>query len=393
VAGGAYDGEPLDAGGSDEIGVLARAFEIMRERVAAATGALADERDVLDAVLQSAGDGILMVDTGGKPVVANSRWSELLGAEGGLGAAADLVLVARRDATFAVAVRDWLADPARVASEDFEAPPPAAYRRFRCYTAPVRRREGATIGRILVLRDVTRESEAERMRTALISNVSHELRSPLTSIKGYVETLLQGGPWEPDEEREFLEIIASAADKLANLVDNLLDAAKTEAGVLTLEREPVRLERIAEQVVAQRRPLTPRHHLQVEAELGLPIADADPMRVEQVIANLVDNAVKYSPEGGPIIVRVRGGDVLTVSVADRGVGISPEEAERLFERFYRVDSSLARATKGLGLGLSICKGLVEAHGGRIWVESAGPGQGSTFSSTLPRLAGPEPALS
>ena len=241
------------------------------------------------------------------------------------------------------------------------------------------------LGRIFVLRDVTRESEAERMRTALIATVSHELRSPLAAVQGYTDTLLSGS-WDGATEREFLEIIAASAAKLAGLVDNLLDAAKMEAGVLRLEREPVRLERIVEKVVAHRRALTPKHELRAEIAPDLPIADADPVRVEQVITNLVENAIKYSTDGGPITVRVLGGEMLTVSVSDEGVGIAPEHAERLFERFYRVEGALARATKGIGLGLYICKSLVEAHGGRIAVWSE-PGRGSTFSFTLPRLVG------
>jgi two-component system phosphate regulon sensor histidine kinase PhoR len=396
IASGAYDGEPLQVGQVDEIGLLGRAFETMRERVGATTGALRDERDVLDAVLQSAGDGILMVDPSGKIVLANARWTEQLGAGEGIAAANDLTRVGRsgHDASFESAVRGWLADPGRIAVEDFErvAASPGAYRRFRCYTAPVRRREGATIGRILVLRDITREGEAERMRSALISNVSHELRSPLTSIKGYVETLIHGGPWDPGEEREFLDIISSAADKLANLVDNLLDAAKMEAGVLTLEREPVRVERIAHQVVAQKQPLTPRHALRLEAEPGLPIVHADPLRVEQVITNLVENAIKYSPEGGPITVRLEsnaGG--IGVSVTDQGMGVPPGLADRLFERFYRADGEVIRTTKGLGLGLFICRSLVEAHGGQIGVQSRGAGKGSTFWFTLPSSLEPIPA--
>jgi signal transduction histidine kinase len=407
IAGGDYD-EPVRPGGRDEIGTLAAAFETMRERVRAVTGILRHERDVLNAVLESTGDGILMTAPDGTPLVGNRRWTELLGGAG-LEAAADLRRVGGGE-DFAQAVRGWLADPERVAAGDFKRPDP--YGRFRCYTAPVvdlgggndgaRRtaadpnRDGGTaaphagardrplLGRIFVMRDVTRETEAERMRSALVSTVSHELRSPLAAITGYTDTVLHGGPWDAETEREFLEIVAASAEKLSRLVDNLLDAAKMEAGVLRLEREPVRVERIAERVVAHRRALTPDHPLTVEAEAGLPLADADPMRVEQVITNLVENAIKYSPAGGPITVRVTGGAAITVSVSDRGVGIAPEHAERLFERFYRAEGDLTRTTKGVGLGLYICRSLVEAHGGRIWVEST-PGQGSTFTFTLPVL--------
>jgi two-component system phosphate regulon sensor histidine kinase PhoR len=391
VANGAYEDAPLDVRRRDEIGVLAQAFATMRERVAAATSALRNERDVLDAVLQSAGDGIVMLDPDGLVIVANERWSELLGGTAGLMAAADLQQIGRSgdDASFAAVVRTWLADPACQTVADFErfGANPAAYRRFRCYTAPVRGRDGVAIGRILVLRDVTRESEAERMRTALVANVSHELRSPLTAIKGYVDTLLQGAPWEADTEREFLEIIGAAADKLASLVENLLDAAKMDAGVLSLEREPVRVDRIAQEVVGRLQPLTPHHDLTVVTTAHPSLALADPLRVEQVLTNLVENAIKYAPDGGPVTVQVEGGDELTVRVHDQGIGIAPEEVVHLFERFYRADTSLARTTRGLGLGLYICRSLVEAHGGRIWVESAGPGHGSVFAFTLPGLTG------
>jgi two-component system phosphate regulon sensor histidine kinase PhoR len=401
IAAGDFD-RPTGVGGSDEIGVLARSLDTMREQVGAATGALKNERDVLDAVLGSVEDGILMTEHSGRVAVANGRWRELLGGTG-LPAARDLVRIGGAGGTFAQAAAGWLKEPERVAGADFERFDP--YRRFRCYTAPVRLPErdrgtpegsvgtvdaghAAPVGRIFVMRDVTKESEAERMRTALVSTVSHELRSPLTAIKGYTDTLLDSGPWDTDTEREFLEIIRVSTEKLSLLVDNLLDAAKMEAGVLTLEREPIRVERIVEQVVAQRRRLAPNHPLTTEIDADLPMAEADPLRVEQVITNLVENAIKYSPDGGPVTVRVRGGEMITVSVSDHGVGITPEQAEHLFERFYRVDSSLARTTKGVGLGLFICRSLVEAHGGRIWVEST-PGQGSTFSFTLPTLASTE----
>jgi signal transduction histidine kinase len=380
MAGGDYR-QPASVRSADEVGLLADAFETMRRRVAEATGTLRDERDVLDAVLESVGDGLLMTDPAGEAVVANARWRELLDGDG-LAAAADLTLADGDRERFGRVAQSWLAAPERVAVADFERVAP--YRRFRCYTAPVSHRQGPRMGRIFVLRDVTRESEAERMRAALVSTVSHELRSPLTAIRGYTDTLLESGPWDTDTERELLGIIGDSAAKLSHLVDDLLDAAKVQAGVLRLEREPVRLERIVRKVVAQFRTLAPDRVFRVEVAPGLPLADADPLRIEQVLTNLVENAVKYSPGGGPIRVRVAGGRPLTVSVGDLGIGIAPEHVDRLFERFYRVEDGLARSTKGVGLGLFICKSLVEAHGGRIWVESE-LGRGSTFYFTVPAI--------
>lgn len=384
IAAGAYD-QPVTTGGSDEIGVLAGAFETMRQRVAETTARLRDERDVLDAVLESTGDGILMVDGAGRPVVSNQHWKNLAGGDG-LGAAAELRrLEGSHQETFNRSSQAWLADPERAVAAEFERTEPVL-QRLRCYSAPVRHHGRILIGRIFVLRDVTRESEAERMRSALVATVSHELRSPLTAIAGYTDTLLNAGPWDADLERQFLEIIAQSAAKLAGLVDNLLDAAKVEAGVLRVELEPVRVERLVEQVVTPRRILAPDHPLRVEIDPGLPLANADPVRIEQVLANLVDNAIKYSPNGGPITITARHhADGLRIDVADRGIGLTREQSERLFERFYRVEGALSRTTRGVGLGLFICRSLVEAHGGRIWVESE-LGKGSTFCFTLPTLS-------
>jgi signal transduction histidine kinase len=374
-----YD-QPVGVQRSDEIGTLARALDSMRQQVAAASAALRDERDLLNAVLEATEEGILLTDAQGKTLLMNARWSALTGGDG-LDAAASLQRSGGGSDSFADLAGAWLAEPDRVARADLERFEP--YARFRCYTAPVRTPEGP--GRIVTMRDVTRESEAERMRTALVSTVSHELRSPLTAIKGYVDSLLDGGPWDENSEREFLEIIAASAEKLSVLVDNLLDAAKLEAGVLRMEPEPVRVERIAQQVLDHRRLLAPRHQFRLDVDPDLPLAEADPIRVEQVLSNLVDNAIKYSPDGGTVTVRITGGDMVTVRVSDQGIGITPEDADRLFERFFRVDNGLARSTKGVGLGLYICKSLVERQGGRIWVEST-PGHGSTFAFTLPRLA-------
>jgi two-component system phosphate regulon sensor histidine kinase PhoR len=369
----------------DEIGVLAHAFESMRARIAEMTGALRDERDVLDAVLQSTGDGILMVDDDGRTLVANSVWESLTGGAGLIAAGG----LQRTDGgstpeTFDDAVRRWLTDRDLVAVAVFERAEP--YQQFRVYSAPVRHHGGAVLGRIVVLRDVTRETEAERMRSALVGVVSHELRSPLTAITGYTQTLLNDGPWDEQTEHDFLEVVAVSAQRLSALVDNMLDAATIEAGALRLQREPVRVERIAERVLAQRRLFAGTCSLHLETPASLPLADADPVRVEQVVSNLIENAIKYSPHGGAIRVKVGTDDdgMLVTSVSDHGTGITADDTSRLFEAFYRVESK-ARSTRGVGLGLYICRCLVESHGGRIWVDSQ-PGRGSTFAFTLPALS-------
>jgi signal transduction histidine kinase len=376
---------------SDEIMLLAQAFETMRERVADATDALRNERDVLDAVLESTAEGIAMTNTAGETVVANAHWAALVGTErvdriSGLEHVDD-----RR--SFGEVVGRWLDDPDRVAGADFERLVPQ-YCRLRCYTAPVDHQAGRVLGRIFVLRDVTHETEVERQRSAFVAAVSHELRAPLTVIQGYSETLrddLDRHDWNPEVERDLIDIVRTSADTLGRLVENLLDAATLEVGVLRLQPEPVRIERIAKRLVERRDGLADHHSLRVEAAPGLPLALVDPLRVEQVLTNLIDNAIKYSPEGGPVVVRIdgRSGDAeLTVSVRDHGLGLAAEQAERVFERFYRAGDPVGGAPRGVGLGLFLCKRLVQAQGGRIWVEST-PGNGSTFTFTLPTLIEPE----
>ena len=387
--------QSVGRGGRDEIGTLARAFEDMRQRLADFTERLRDERDVLDAVLGSTGDGILMVNSVGETVVANRLWSALTGADT-LSAAYSLGRVDMPDSLFGALAPHWLRDMEHISVTNLERPDP--YQRFRMYSAPVRvAGEGPVLGRIFVLRDITRETEAERMRSALLATVSHELRSPLTAICGYTDTLLHDGPWDERTEHEFLEVVALSASRLSALVDNLLDAATLEAGALRLQREPVRVERVAERVLAQRRLLASAFSLHLETRPGLPLADADPLRVEQVLANLVDNAIKYSPHGGPIHVRIGSDEhgMLAVSVADRGSGIPPESIDHVFERFFRAEDT-RRGVKGAGLGLFICKSLVESHGGTIRAESQ-LGVGTTFTFTLPGLtetaeSRPEPAM-
>lgn len=226
--------------------------------------------------------------------------------------------------------------------------------------------------------------EADRMKSQFISTVSHELRTPLTAIKGYSTSLLRDDvQWDEDTRREFLQIIDERADDLRQLIDNLLEMTKMEAGALYLQREPVLLSHLAQKVVKSSMPRARNHRFEVDFPSPFPVVEGDSRHIELVLHNLIENAVKYSPQGGQILIRGKvKGDRVLVSVSDNGVGIAPEQLNRVFERFYRVDNPLTRRTIGSGLGLSIAKGLVDAHGGNIWVEST-PGKGSTFFFSLP----------
>ncbi|MHB0868277.1 MAG: GAF domain-containing sensor histidine kinase [Chloroflexota bacterium] len=227
--------------------------------------------------------------------------------------------------------------------------------------------------------------EANRLKSELLSTLSHEMRTPLASIKGYATALLmEEGGWDEETRREFLRIIDGESDNLRELITDILESSTIEAGLLRIEKQPCLAARLAERAVEQASLRTHRHRFLASFPPGFPVVDADPRRIEQVLHNLLDNAVKYSPEGGLIAIRgePRPGEV-EISVADQGVGIAPEHLNRLFERFFRIKSGIGPNVVGTGLGLPIARTIVESHGGRIWAESA-VGSGTTLFFTLPR---------
>ena len=253
---------------------------------------------------------------------------------------------------------------------------------------PVRGGDEKNIGVGILLHDVTREREADAMKSQLLSTVSHELRTPLASIKGFATTLLrQDVKWDETTQRDFLRIIEEEADRLTEIIDNLLDMSQLEAGALRVEKEPVQIRTLIRDIVDEMRMSTEAHWFVVDLPSELPLVLADARRIRQVLHNLLENAIKYS-KGGQITVACQiAAEQVIVSVADQGEGIPAEFLDQVFERFFQIDGASTRRVGGSGLGLSISRGIVEAHGGRIWVES-NTGQGSIFRFTLP-LAGPD----
>jgi signal transduction histidine kinase len=231
-------------------------------------------------------------------------------------------------------------------------------------------------------------SEANRLKAELISTLAHEMRTPLTSIKGYSTALLMDEvTFGPETQREFLQMIDEECDVLQELIGDLLESSIIDAGLLRLTCQPVRLVHLVQNVIGELARRTTIHRFIVDFPQDFPLLDADPDRLLQVLRNLLDNAIKYSPDGGLIVVRgtVQEREV-TVSVADQGIGIAPEHLNRLFEKFFRAKSTLGRHVVGSGLGLPISRTIVEEHGGRIWAESQ-LGEGSTLYFTLPRTNG------
>ncbi|MDI7275050.1 MAG: ATP-binding protein [Anaerolineae bacterium] len=240
-------------------------------------------------------------------------------------------------------------------------------------------------GEIRVLHDVTREREVEQMKDDFISTVSHELRTPLFSIKGFVDLILKGKVPDPAVQHEFLSRVAEQANHLSAIVSDLLDTSRLESGRVELTRAPVDLGRVIRnaltnvEALAQSRRVT----ISFDAPAELPLASGDARRLEQVVTNLVSNACKFSHAGGRVQVRCQASeDEVAVHIEDEGIGIPQEAIPRLFTRFFQVDSSLTRRAGGTGLGLHIARRIIEAHGGRVTVQSQ-VGRGSVFSFTVP----------
>ena len=229
----------------------------------------------------------------------------------------------------------------------------------------------------------------EKHVSNLVSLLSHELRTPLTCIKGYVTTLFGAhDAWGSENRYEFLRIIDSETDRMNKLIDELLESTMIESGLLSVAKEPVLLEKIISKSVNDANLKSVKHRFILDVSANLPIIEADPVRIRQVMENLLDNAIRYSPAGGLIVVNCsQKSNEIKITVADEGIGIAPEHLNRLFEKYYRIKSDIA----GTGLGLPIACEIVEKHGGRIWARST-LNKGSTFSFTLPLSDANKPLL-
>jgi PAS domain S-box-containing protein len=246
-------------------------------------------------------------------------------------------------------------------------------------------REGRQVNLIADVHDITKFREAEELKSTFISIISHELKTPVALIKGYAETLRrEDAKWDPAVVQESLAVIVEEADRLTDLIDKLLDASRLQAGALKLNLSEVALDQLAAKLVEKFRTQSAKHSLRAEFPPRFPEIRGDEERLTQVLSNLLSNAIKYSPNGGQIVVSGQATpDSVILRVSDEGPGIASAELPHVFDRFYRGESDLTRRVKGTGLGLFLAKAVVEAHQGRIWVEST-PGQGATFIFTLPR---------
>jgi two-component system phosphate regulon sensor histidine kinase PhoR len=336
--------------------------------------ALEAERARLEATLTQMTDGVLIVDAQGRIQTANPAAEKLFGeGEPLLGKSVSLALRQHQ------LIETWrkCQQSGEVQSDSVELP---ASRQFLQLVAIPDKHAG---GAILLVQDLTRLRRLETVRRDFISNVSHELRTPLASLKALTETLQDGALDDPPAARRFLSRIETEVDALTQMAAELLELSRIESGQVPLQLQKMSPERLlragADRMKAQADRAEIR--LRVEVPEALPEILADAVRLEQVLVNLIHNALKFTPPGGEItLTAAPGGQFVRFSVQDTGSGIPADDLPRIFERFYRVERS--RTGGGAGLGLSIAKHLIEAHGGKIWVESR-EGEGSTFCFTIP----------
>ena len=358
-----------------------QAANTMAEELAGRSQALKVQSSQAEAMLQSMAEGVVAIDASGRILWLNGSAQRLVGAS------ADQ-MVGKRVTEFIrhqelQALLDTAMHQQRPVSGEVRLFAPAE-QVIRVQATPCQGDAGQT-ALVLVVQDVTEMRRLEGMRREFVANVSHELKTPLTSIAGLVETLLSGALDDPANRRRFVSLIEQEAGRLGRLIEDLLQLSQIESRATPLQLQAVNLGSLLKDVWGQLERQAAQRRVTIAWEItpSAPAALGDPERLRQVFLNLLDNAIKFNQEGGRITVRVRAADAeVSIEIEDAGIGIPEQDVPRIFERFYRVDKTRSRELGGTGLGLSIVKHLVELHQGRIQVRSR-LGHGSAFIVTLP----------
>jgi two-component system phosphate regulon sensor histidine kinase PhoR len=406
IAGGDYGGEvAIDS--PDELGHLARAFNSMSRELRRSLATVEADRNKLEAILASMVEGVVAVDGDERIVHINEVARRLLGVEpGDVGGKPiwEVVRLSEVIETLSGAMRREEVVH-RVVHLPVGQPPgvrpfAAPDRVLDLRASPLEAGGEELAGAVLVLEDVTQLRHLETLRRDFVGNVSHELKTPVTAIRGLVETLIDDPEVEPLRRLRFLSKIRNQADRLSNLLTDLLSLSRLESGGVG-ELEPLDVREAVEESVRSLRATAEERKIQVAVELPEEpaVVAGEEEALAQAVSNLLDNALKYTPQGGAVWVRVTedadavstdavSTDAVTVEVEDTGIGIEPRHRKRIFERFYRVDAARSRQLGGTGLGLAIVKHIALALGGEVAVDSV-PGRGSTFRIRLPRAEAPE----
>ncbi len=382
VADGDFRPLPLERRG-DELTALARSLNETAARLDQTIRTLTDERNRSAAILRSMVEGVAVISAEERILFCNAAFARILGFDAAASEGRALVEITRHAELLAV-VKQALGGSEGGRSELVTGT--VRRRSFAVTAAPVR--ADGTPGAVLVLHEISELRRLERVRQDFVANVSHEFKTPLTAILGFAETLLAGALDDQENRRRFLEIISEHARRLARLTDDLLKLSEIEAEQMELDFRAVSVAELIEGCMETTRLRAEQKQLSlaVECPADLPAVRGDHARLAEVLQNLLDNAVQYTHAGGHVTVRARAaGREVIVTVSDTGIGIPQADQERIFERFYRVDAARSREVGGTGLGLSIARHIVEAHGGRIWVEST-VGQGSHFHFSVSSIA-------
>ncbi len=393
----------LRVGSTRELRDLGTALDDMRRQVQTHIGQITLEKSRFEAVLTSITEAILVTDQSGRILMGNQTFEKLFGVSDAIEGRMPIELVRHRDVQNAIdqtlkTGQAVFLDLTR--SDDRE-------RHFDVQIAPILQ-DDHIAGSVTIFYDITELRRLERIRKDFVANVSHELRTPLTTIKGCAATLADGALDDQEASQRFVKMINTHADRLHNLVEDILDLSRIESGALPLEIGVYPIQEMINSVVGQIRPLAKEKTLTIEINIKENVqVQCDHKLIEQALFNLLDNAVKYTPEEGKIWIQTRDfkhvendreyrlnrpGEMesqtrtrrIALEVKDTGIGVPLSDMDRIFERFYRVDKGRSRAMGGTGLGLSIVRHIMDAHGERVYVESE-QGKGSTFGLTLPRV--------
>jgi len=380
-------GEAAHIYSGHELGSLSKAIDEMGFQLRKRIDEISKERDYLETILKGMMEGVLMVDGRGRILMVNQALRNLLSLPSDVINRMPLEII--RNAELEGAIRQVIRQGKGMAFElDL---PSSGGKTFEVNVVGISS-PGQTgkigeeiIGAIAVFHDITRLKELEKIRKDFVANVSHELRTPLTTIKGYAETLLEGALKE-EVASQFIQVINRHADRLTKIVEDLLMLSKIESKELFLKKEVISVSELIHDVLDYVREGAEKRKISIslsEVPSSLSV-NADRGHLEQVLINLLDNAVKYNREGGTILISAFRADPKEVrfSIKDSGIGIPEEDLPRIFERFYRVDKGRSQEIGGTGLGLSIVKHIVHAYGGRVWADTQ-MGAGSTFYFTLP----------
>lgn len=347
------------------------------------------EKEELVETIEALYAGLIMVNKNGRIIQMNASAREIFGVtpeDVTSGKTFDVVI---KDETVQEILRRALEEETGVAEEVTLADPenPEQQHIFQVQSALVRSDTGEIMGTAAIFNDITEIRNVDKMKTAFVSTVSHELRTPLTSIKGFISTLLQDteGFYDNDTRHEFYTIIDTECDRLTRLITDLLNVSRIESGKsLQLNLKLVNVHELAEKVVRAQKSYTTKHTLHIGLDPKIPLLEADEDKIDQILTNLVNNAIKYSPKGGNVTVhgKMMSDELVQLAVTDEGMGIPKEQIGKMFQRFHRVDNRDTREIGGTGIGLFLVKSLVETHHGKIWIESE-VGKGTTFFFTLP----------